>query len=503
LLLQRIVAWSRSQPGSSKLRAVLLLDEAFGFLPPHPANPASKAPLLTLMKQARAVGLGVVLATQNPVDLDYKALTNAGTWLIGRLSTQNDVRRVAEGLRMAGGGDASDQIGGLAPRQFLMREVGSGSPQRIQSRWAMSYLRGPITSAELRRLPGLTVPTPVIPSAAPSPSPVAADPVSAVAVAAPVAAVAVVAPPPALPRGTEARWLDEHAVFAARMGGTFDAYREAARPDGAVRYSPALLGLMRIRFDEEKDGFLSDETHARLVFPLEGSLTSVGAPVRSEDLSLEAPVRGTHDDLPSVLDESTELTAARTRMVEEVYRRETRGQWVCAAYKLRGKAGESREDFESRCRAAAEEKVDTDLEKLAKRTETKVERLRKKVRKTEAKIEDYEGRLKSERTSELVNGMEILSSFFFGRSRSLSTVASRRKATSAAGRRLEDAGEDLVALQEEIDELTEELEEQSETLREDALAKAAEIEEREVRLEKNDIELLFFGILWVPVSSRV
>ena len=99
LLLEEMLAWTRRQPGTSNLRALLYFDEVFGYLPPHPANPPSKGPLLTLLKQARAFGVGVLLATQNPVDLDYKALSNAGTWFVGKLQTERDKARLLEGWR--------------------------------------------------------------------------------------------------------------------------------------------------------------------------------------------------------------------------------------------------------------------------------------------------------------------------------------------------------------------------------------------------------------------
>ncbi|MEP6742749.1 MAG: DUF87 domain-containing protein, partial [bacterium] len=97
LLLNQTLGWMRSQSGTTSLRAILYMDEIFGFFPPV-ANPPSKVPLLTLLKQGRAFGLGVVLVTQNPVDLDYKGLSNTGTWFIGRLQTERDKARVLEGL---------------------------------------------------------------------------------------------------------------------------------------------------------------------------------------------------------------------------------------------------------------------------------------------------------------------------------------------------------------------------------------------------------------------
>ena len=159
LLLNEVIAWMRNQSGTSSLRALLYMDEIFGYFPPT-AMPPSKVPMLTLLKQARAFGVGVVLATQNPVDLDYKGLSNAGTWLIGRLQTERDKQRVIEGLEsaLATSADTFDRatidklLSGLGNRVFLMRNVHDDAPLLMQSRWALSYLRGPLTLPEIQRL---------------------------------------------------------------------------------------------------------------------------------------------------------------------------------------------------------------------------------------------------------------------------------------------------------------------------------------------------------------
>jgi hypothetical protein len=160
LLLQEVLGWMRLQQGTDSLRALLYFDEVFGYFPPYPFNPPSKVPLLTLMKQARAFGLGVVLATQNPVDIDYKGLSNAGTWVIGKLQQDGDRERVLGGLEGAlqeGGGTLdrawfSGVLGSLKPRQFLLHNVHTARHVVVQSRFAMSYLRGPITKAQIGQL---------------------------------------------------------------------------------------------------------------------------------------------------------------------------------------------------------------------------------------------------------------------------------------------------------------------------------------------------------------
>ncbi len=155
ILLNQLLGWMRGQPGTSSLRALFYMDEIFGYFPPV-SEPPSKRPLLTLLKQARAFGLGLVLSTQNPVDLDYKGLANAGTWFIGRLQTERDKDRLLDGLSGVGGNidlkSVSDQLSGLKKRVFLMHNVHEDAPVLMNTRWALSYLAGPLTRQQIATL---------------------------------------------------------------------------------------------------------------------------------------------------------------------------------------------------------------------------------------------------------------------------------------------------------------------------------------------------------------
>ena len=190
LVLSKLVTWMRGQPARRISACSSYMDEVFGFVPPTAAPPAKK-PILTILKQGRAFGVGIVLATQNPVDLDYKAMSNAGTWLVGRLQTEHDKARVLEGLRSAAGGtdvaalDAT--IGGLEKRQFLLVSSKSSQPQSFATRWAMSYLRGPLTKDQVASL------MKDVPRAAEAPPDAAPEPTAR---AAPEAATGTAAPAP-------------------------------------------------------------------------------------------------------------------------------------------------------------------------------------------------------------------------------------------------------------------------------------------------------------------
>ncbi|WP_437933002.1 helicase HerA-like domain-containing protein [Sorangium sp. So ce341] len=209
LLFDQLLSWVRGLSGTSDLRALVVFDEVFGFLPPHPANPPTKRPLLALLKQARAFGVGVVLATQNPMDLDYKALSNAGAWFVGRLQTDADRERVVEGLSGADGGaggvDAaalSATLKALPPRTFFVRDVHMQPPSFLaETRFSLSWLRGPVTRREIGRLVrGMSPPPAAPPPAAPAPPAASATPAASGPPPAAPAPRAASAPLPAAPR---------------------------------------------------------------------------------------------------------------------------------------------------------------------------------------------------------------------------------------------------------------------------------------------------------------
>ena len=160
VLLEELLAYTRSLPGSRRLKALLVFDEVYGLLPPHPANPPTKRPTVALMKQGRAFGMGVVVATQNPMDLDYRALSNAGFWAVGRLQTDADRERVVDSLANANeagstAAEIDNVIRRLGPRWFLVRNVhATPNTLLVQPRWAMSFLRGPMTLGDVRRAAG-------------------------------------------------------------------------------------------------------------------------------------------------------------------------------------------------------------------------------------------------------------------------------------------------------------------------------------------------------------
>ena len=305
LILSKLVTWMRRQSGTTDLRALLYMDEVAGYLPPT-AMPPTKKPIMTLMKQARAFGVGVVLSTQNPVDLDYKAMSNAGTWMIGRLQTDRDKARLLDGMASAAGSvdvaaiDAT--ISGLAKREFVLRRAGKDQPEIFTTRWAMSYLRGPMTRDQI----ALVTPTGAADSA-PAGTSVSAgrtadrpddrsdrsdhrdDAGDATAGAAPAEALpsdqSVVAPEVA--DGIAVRWVDVAAPWLGDVGGD---------SRGTVREA-AVVARVAVRYDETKADLVHDEEFEAVIFPLTdpadvSTLTAVDYDDR--DLRADAPTGATY-----------------------------------------------------------------------------------------------------------------------------------------------------------------------------------------------------------------
>jgi hypothetical protein len=271
LLLDKVKTWMRQQGGTTELRALVYMDEIYGYFPPHPADPPTKRPLLTLLKQARAQGVGVVLATQNPVDLDYKGLANMGIWLVGKLQTERDRARLQDGL-LGSGVDANtldELLGATRKRVFLLHDIHRPAPVLVHSRCAMSYLRGPLTRDEIEGL--MDGRQPEASSARPSATPLSVGAPASAAAVAPVGAGAPPLPPPF-----------RHQYFA-KYGGAL------AEPHLLVKYA--------VRYKKAGEGqglrayCMTDE-------PLSELLESEPVPVEEDRLEAEAPVGLRHRELP-------------------------------------------------------------------------------------------------------------------------------------------------------------------------------------------------------------
>ncbi len=506
LLLGKTVTWIRSQPGTSELRAMIYMDEVFGFVPPT-RQPPSKTPILTILKQARAHGVGMVLSTQNPVDLDYKAMSNAGTWMVGRLQTDNDKRRILDGLADAAGDvdiNAFDkQISNLEKRQFILHSTKLKSPVLFGTRWAMSYLAGPLTRSQVTKLTPADEPAPVQEPAAPeepvvseglkmpaestTTPPTVAQPPSDRADTVPVA--------PEVADGVTVAYLDPAAPWASKL---------KANPAGTV-LAPAAAATVSLVYDDAPAKLTHREIYEAVIFPLgdrvdASDLIAVDHDVR--DFGHTAP-GGAEYELPSVkvenktywrtLEGSLRDTLVATRQIEIFKNTEL---------SLYSRVGEERTAFELRCRETAEDRSDEEMAKLRDKYETRIDRVGDRLAAARTRVAEAEA-VASARQQESFLGTagDVLGALLGGRSRSnpIKQAATRHSASKRAKAKAAAEATKADAKEMELAELEDELAVEIEEIADKWEMAALQIESLEIPLEKRDTEVVEMKLVWVPV----
>jgi hypothetical protein len=436
LLLDKVKTWMRRQGGTSELRALVYMDEIFGYFPPHPENPPPKRPLLTLLKQARAQGVGVVLATQNPVDLDYKGLANIGTWFVGKLQTDQDRARLRDGLLGAGMDAAALEklLAATRKRVFLLHDVHRPKPCLLYSRWAMSYLRGPLTRDEIARLMKERA---AAGPAAPDPARDRAQPQTA--------------GPPILPSPLR------HA-FLSRHGG------DLASPYLLVKYAVRYKG--------------AGETVGVRAWPLAGrslaeDLEAEPMVLQETALAADAPPGLRYRELPDYV--ASGARGIERSLKDRLPDKLAATQWVDPVTKAVSRAGEPREAFAARVGA----------ESQGPRTKV-LERLDRKRRDLAAAEQNLAGR---KREKWVAWGSAVLSNIglITGRKRTISHVP-----TAMGKQRMEETAESRVeVLKAEVAAL------EAEAAAAVAVD-PARFEQRQVLpAQQGGVDLLRYDVLWV------
>jgi hypothetical protein len=487
LLLNQVTGWMRRQSGTTSLRAILYMDEIFGFFPPV-ANPPSKQPLLSLLKQARAYGLGVVLATQNPADLDYKGLSNAGTWFLGRLQTERDKARVLEGLEGAvtGAGQRFDRndmdriLSGLGTRIFFMHNVHEDAPETFESRWAMSYLRGPLTREQIRRLmdPRKGA-APQLPSSA--------------AAAAPSRGAPTPSPRP---------------VLSAEIPEHFMPVRAERAADAELIYEPMLLGVATVRVADTKRGVDTTEELSVLV-PITGEAIAV-------DWERGEPVTMAAADLEPSPEESAqfaELPAPATK--PKNYQRWSRelAAWLFRSQKVElyklgkdlSRPGEAERDFRARLQQAARERRDLAVERLRTKYAARIAALDEKARRAEQAVaRESEQATQSQVQVAVSLGATILGALLGRKAVSTSTVGRATTTVRGAGRAMKErqdigrAQANLEAVRQQKADLESQLNAEVDKLGTSLDPLSAELETISLKPTKQNIAVRLVTLVWTP-----
>lgn len=485
ILLNEVLSWMRSQPGTGSLRALLYMDEVYGYFPPT-ANPPSKRPMLTLLKQARAYGVGCVLATQNPVDLDYKGLSNAGTWFLGRLQTERDKARVLEGLEGASAqaganfdrGKMEATLAALGSRVFLMNNVHLSAPEVFHTRWAMSYLSGPLTRQQISRLMKDRKAAAVeVSVASPEVSPAAAG-------------------PPAQPKPSS------RIVISADIRQKFYVVAESRPEEATLLYRPALLGVGRLHFvkasadvDLWRDFTALQPAHGDLPNPAWESAFVFG----QEPLLQDEPANdATFADLPSPLTEAKNYRGWQRDLKDHVYQNERCELWSCEALDERSDVGESEADFRIRITQKARQRRDEAKQTIRDKYDKKIKRQQEQVDKAEAYLREQKSQFWSKIAHIIWMVVEVaLARMGGGRSRRRMS----RTATDQAMRERSQAtrAEDkFEAEQAELEELKDELDRELEQLEIDFQPNRLKLERIEISPRKGDIAVDHVLLAWTP-----
>jgi hypothetical protein len=490
ILLNEVVAWMRSQSGTSSLRAILYMDEIFGYFPPT-ANPPSKTPLLTLMKQARAFGLGVVLATQNPVDIDYKGLSNAGTWFLGRLQTERDKARVLEGLEgaSAAAGASFDRqkmeatLAGLGNRTFLMNNVHDDQPTVFQTRWALSYLRGPLTRSQIETLMSerrsATVATPQA-ERAPTASGAAAT-------------IPTAGDRPALPP-------DVPQLFLAR--------RCALQTGDSLLYRPALLGAAKVHFANAAARVDQWEDVSLLILAEDLNDSAwEQAQVAAEEPDFDSGPDGAarFGPLPPEFSRAKQYATWSSGLRDYLYRNRVLQLWRCKPLKEVSQPGESEGDFRARLAQAARELRDQQAEKLRAKYAPKLASLEDQLRRAQQRVEKEKAQANQHTFQAAITfGASILSAFTgrkLASSANIGRAATSARAASRAAQQRADiahAADSVEAVQQKLGDLDAEFKLEMDKLELATRPDALELEPLEIKPKKSEINVTRVALAWVP-----
>ena len=500
ILLNEMLSWMRSQTGTSSLRALLYMDEVFGYFPPT-ANPPSKQPMLTLLKQARAFGLGVVLATQNPVDLDYKGLSNCGTWFLGRLQTERDKMRVLEGLEGAANsvGSTFDRqameqtLAGLGSRVFLMNNVHENAPTVFRSRWALSYLRGPVSRQQIEVLMApLKQSDPVSAN-----TNAAATLASSQKYAAPQAELPSQPARPVLPPGIPEFFLPVH-MHVTR-----------------VVYRPSLLAQSRVHFIDAKNNI--DLWDPVTLIRLAGDSVPADPWLESDEWDesdlpeiLNEPEfpEADYRDLPAEVTQKKSYTGWTTALKNHLYRDRKLSVFTCEELKQTSSPGESESDFRIRLRMSAREERDRLVEKLRRKYTTKFSTLDDKIRRAEQKIEKEKSQKSSRTLSTAVSfGTSVLGALFGRKLASVTNISRAGSAIKSASAIASEAG-DVRAAEEQYAALLQEREELNTTVETEVQQIADSLDtdlmkfgSMELSPRKTDTAVDRIALLWLPYAD--
>ena len=494
LLLNEIVGWMRSQRGTSSLRALIYFDEIFGFLPPV-ANPPSKKPLLTILKQARAFGLGLVVATQNPVDLDYKALANAGTWMLGRLQTDRDKQRVLDGLEGAASSTGSSldraaidrQLSALGKRQFLLHNVHEDQPTLFETRWALSYLRGPLGRDEIKKLAVPQVPqVPRVPRVEPTRGTGGTSGT----------------------RGT--RGTGETRETSASSAPVLDPAIQQLFVPGATAYVPMLLGVAKIAYSDAKLGLDESKTVAVVTPVTDGAVAVDWDRAELADFTVEyllkaAPVGATFADVPAAAAKPKNYATWEKDFSQWLGQSQSIELFKSSRAKVLSNPDESERDFRIRLQGEAREARDAALAKVREKYASKMTNLQDRIRRAEQAVQVQSEQATGAKMGAAVSiGATIFGALLGRKAVSASTLGRATTAARGMGRISKEAQdvaratENVSALKTQLSELETDMQNDLQAVSSDWDLSNEPFERVLVKPKRGGVSVQLVSLVWVP-----
>jgi predicted transcriptional regulator len=514
LLLSAVETWMRTQSGATTLRALLYMDEMFGYMPPQ-RNPPSKQPLLRMLKQGRAFGLGLLLATQNPVDVDYKALSNAGTWFIGKLQTEQDKNRLLDGLESAAGGVSrtifDKLISTLGKRVFVLHNIHAKQPELLHTRTTMNFLAGPLMRNQIPDLNDLanvdgsapTQPT-IAPVMAATPTLRPVERPAYVQSQPPTASIQSSSTKPPIPA-----WIREY--FLPQNYSLPEAFSAAERhmpPEvmiESVIYRPTLLASADVRILDRKHGVDSEVKRTVLVRSPEkrGSVRWEEHPLQTQVLdSIEtAPAPSTRfSSIDAPLNDVKLMTALQKDFTDWVFRNSSVKARVNQALKVFAGPDVSPAEFMKACADAARDARDAEIEKKTAQLDRQMKSIEDKLSREERELVKDEDELSNRKMEEAGTHIENITGLFGGRRKAsrLSSSLTKRRMTQQARSDVEESKETIKDLNQQMVELQARRDEVIAEINDRWGRVVNEITEVTIAPKKTDVLVDVFGVAWLP-----
>ena len=483
LLLNQMLGWMRAQAGTPSLRAILYFDEVFGYLPPV-GNPSSKKPILTLLKQARAFGVGLVLATQNPVDLDYKALSNIGTWFIGRLQTDQDRDRVLDGLsgatnRTFDRKELEQILSKLNKRVFLLHNIHENQAVLFETRWVMSYLCGPLTRSQIKLLTSdANIDKTVKPS---------------------------------LQRVTEPA--KEYTALPPDIPQLFMPVEDEALGDSQINYQPNLWGSAEIHYRDSRKGIdFKQEINVTTQFEDNAIVIdwdqSFDEDIKASDLLKSGEDQARFADLPRAATNVKNYKKWGTDFKEYLYRTQKLTLFSSTKYKELSKPDESEQDFRIRLSQLAREQRDEWTEKLREKYEKKINALENRIQRAQDKLDREQDQAKQQKLQTVISvGATLLGAFLGRKVTTQSTLSKTATAARRAGRSMKEqrdvdrAEENVETLQQQLEEVQAEFDDEIASFDRENEPGALELDTTVIRPTKTNIHIELISLVWVPFQE--